>query len=159
MKRLTSCFNCLKNGWRNYDRLGNTEGFISRLNRTNIRPNERGEFNADEVRKIGNILRHTIRQTHKKNENIKKKQKKSKKQKEKKEIKIKLQTETRRRKSTALGTTNQLQSQQRLTDTLAWVKDIYIVGLNPMDCTINIYQVTLMSTSIEIKMYTLERIF
>ena len=108
-----------------YDRLGNTEGFISQLQSyKHIKPNERGAFDADKVRKISNILRHTIRQTHKKNENMKKKQKKSKKQKrEEEEIRNQIarqrQEEENRR---LLAQQTQLQNQQRLTDTLAWIK-------------------------------------
>lgn len=109
-----------------YDRLGNTEGFISRLQSyKHTKPNERGAFNADEVTKISKTLQKTIREIHKKNENIKKKQKKSKKQKrEEEEIRNQIarqrQEEENRR---LLIQQNQLQSQQRLTDTLAWVKE------------------------------------
>lgn len=104
-----------------YDRLGK-----SRLQSyKHTEPDEQGAFNADEVMKISNILRQTIRETQEKNENIKKKQVKTPKQKrEEEEIKNHIarqrQQEENRR---LLAQQNQLQNQQRLTDTLAWVKE------------------------------------
>lgn len=104
-----------------YNRLGNTDGFISRLQSyKHTKPNEQGAFTTDEAMKIRNILRDIIRKMHK---NKKNEQKTRRQQRQEEAIRNENARQRQRQENQRLlAQQNQLQNEEHLKEILMWVK-------------------------------------